>query len=156
MPKLFPKGYENEVVILEDIEDEATIGYREGVYFCPDIEDFIRDGQYRVKSATRLESWECWCRNCLMTERDVYPCYGSTFGIATVEAFQAETRDKAESILTREISEGLMNDPYGRTKYVSDIEFTWEGADALRIDVTIVGIDDVTIDITTILDVRMR
>lgn len=156
MPELFPTGYESEVVTLEDIEDESTIGYKEGVYFCPEIEDFVRDGQYRVKSATGLESWEGWCRNCLMTERGVYPCYSDTFGIATIEAFQAETREKAESILTREICESLMNDPYGRTKYVSDVEFTWTDADSLSIDVTVVGIDDVTIDITTVIDVRMR
>lgn len=156
MPELFPVGYESRVVTIEDITEETTTGYKEGVYFDPITEDFVRDGQYRVKSATGLESWEQWCRNCLLTERGVYPCYGDTFGISTVEAFQAETREKAQSILTREICESLMNDPYGRTKYVSDVEFEWQDSDALNIHVTVVGIDEATIDITTLLDTRMR
>lgn len=156
MPELFPSGYENEIITMEDIADEKATGYKEGVYFDPESCDFVRDGQYRVKSATGIESWEGWCRNCLMTERGVYPCYGDTFGIATREAFQAETRDKAESILTREICESLQNDPYGRTKYVSDVEFSWVESDALEISVTVVGIDEATIDITVVIDVRAR
>lgn len=156
MPDLFPAGYAEEVVNLEEITDKKETGYREGVYFDPDSSDFMRDGQYRVKSATGIESWEQWCRNCLQTERGVYPCYGDTFGIATTEAFQAETRDKAQSILTREICESLQNDPYGRTKYVSDVEFTWQEADALQVSVQVVGIDGTTLDITTVIDVRMR
>ena len=156
MPNLFPTGYENEVVTLEDVTDEKETGYREGVYFSPETNDYVRDGQYRLKSATGVESWEQWCRNCLMTEKGVYPCYDDTFGIATREAFQAETREKAESILTREICEALPNDPYGRTKYVSDVEFTWEDSDSLTIDVTVVGIEEATINITTTIDIRAR
>lgn len=156
MPDLFPKGYEEEVVTLEEITDTTTIGYRESVYFDLDTGDFVRDGQYRVKSATGIEAWEQWCRNCLLTERGVYPCYGDTFGIATYEAFRAETREKAESILTREICEGLANDPYGRTDYVSDVIFKWHNSDSLNVDVKVVGIEDVTIDITAVLDIRMR
>lgn len=156
MPKLFPDGYESEVVTMEEITDEKDTGYKEGVYFSPESGDFVRDGQYRLKSATGIESWEQWCRNCLMTERGVSPFYGDTFGIATVEAFQADTREMTESILTREICESLANDPYGRTKYVSDVVFTWEDSDSLMIDVTVVGIDNATIDITTVIDVRAR
>lgn len=156
MPELFPTGYEEEIITQEEISDQKETGYREGVYFDLESEDFVRDGQYRVKSATGIESWEQWCYNCINTERGVYPCYGDIFGIATYEAFQAETKEKAESILTREISEGLANDPYGRTKYVSDIVYTWHDSDSLSIDLTIVGIEDVTIDITVVLDIRMR
>ena len=156
MPELFPTGYENEIVEQEEITDDKNIGYREGVYFDLDSGDFVRDGQYRVKSATGLESWEQWCSNCLQTERGAYPCYGDLFGIRTYEAFQAETRELAESILTREICEGLANDPYGRTKYVSDTNFTWMDSDSLEISLTAVGIDNVTIDITTVIDVRAR
>lgn len=156
MANLFPTGYEEEIVTLEDVTDEKETGYREGIYFSLETGDYVRDGQYRIKSATGLESWEQWCRNCLMTERGVYPYYPDTFGISTREAFQAETRDKAESLLTREICESLANDPYGRTKYVSDVEFSWEDADALEIQVTVVGVDDASIDITTTLDERLR
>ena len=156
MADLFPSGYENEVVTMEEITDQKETGYRESVYFDPETFDFIRDGQYRVKSATGLEAWEQWCMACLMTERGVFPAYSDKFGIKTEEAFQAESRELAESILTREICESLANDPYGRTKYVSDVEFDWFDADALEISVTVVGIDDVTIDITTTLDIRAR
>ena len=156
MPELFPVGYDEEIVTREDITDGKKTGYREGVYFDPETMDFVRDGQHRVKSATGIESWEQWCRNCLMTERGAYPSYGDTFGIKTKEAFEAETRGLAQSILTREICESLQNDPYGRTKYVRIVEFAWIGADAASIDVQIVGIDDATIDITTVLDIRKR
>lgn len=156
MANLFPEGYEEEIVTEEDMEDLKETGYREGVYFDPETEDFVRDGQYRVKSANGLESWEGWCRNCLLTERGVYPCYSENFGISTREAFQAESREKAESILTREICESLQSDPYGRTRYVSDVEFAWDGSDAVKVDVTIVGIDNTTIDVTTLIDIRMR
>lgn len=156
MPDLFPTGYENEIVTLEDVTDKKETGYRESVFFDPDTNDFVRDGQHRVKSATGTEAWEQWCRNCIETERGVYPCYADWFGIATREAFAAETREMAESILIREITEGLQNDPYGRTKYVSDVEFEWVDADALEVSVTAVGIADTTIDITARIDVRMR
>lgn len=156
MSDLFPTGYEDEVVTLEDIEQSNETGYKESVYFDPESADFVRDGQHRLKSATGIEAWEQWCRNCLLTEKGVYPCYSDDFGIATEEAFRAETREKAQSILTREICEALVNDPYGRTKYVSDILFTWADSDALNVDVTIVGIDNTTIDITTVIDIRAR
>ena len=156
MPELFPEGYEDEVVTEDEVADEKETGYKEGVYFDAETGDFVRDGQYRVKSATGVESWEQWCINCLRTERGVYPCYSDTFGIATEDAFKAETREMAESILTREICEALANDPYGRTSYVSDVIFTWEDSDSLSVEVTVVGIDNTTIDITAVIDVRMR
>lgn len=157
--ELFPEEEYDEEELekeIEEEEEEQETGYREGVYFDPETQDFVRDGQHRLKSATGIESWEQWCRNCLMTERGAYSSYGDTFGISTYEVFTAETREKAESILTREITESLQSDPYGRTKYVSDLEFEWHDSDALTISVTIVGIDDVTIDITVVLDARMR
>ena len=155
--KKFDKADLNTLVVTqEEITATTESGYRESIFFDPETGDFVRDGQYRVKSATGIEAWDQWCRNCLLTEKGVYPCYSDTFGIATYEAFKAETREKAESILTREICEGLANDPYGRTSYVSDIEFTWHDSDALSVDVTVVGIEDVTIDITAVLDIRMR
>lgn len=156
MPELFPTGYENEVVTLEDVTDTKEKGYRESVFFDPDTNDFVRDGQHRVKSANGIEAWEQWCRNCIETEKGVYPCYADWFGISTRAVFGAETRDMAESILIREISEGLQNDPYGRTKYVSDVEIEWVDADALEVKVTAVGIADTTIDLTARIDVRMR
>lgn len=156
MAGLFPEGYEDEVVTEEEIADETETGYREGIYFDSESMDFVRDGQYRTKGATGVESWVQWCTNCLLTERGAYPCYGDTFGIATIEAFQAETRALTQSILTREICESLVNDPYGRTQYVSNVEFEWIDSDALNVTATVVGIDATTIDIITTIDTRAR
>ena len=156
MPNLFPEGYEEEEITLDELKADEPVGYKEGVYFDEELGDFYRDGRYRLGYATGIKSWEQWCINCLNTERDNYPLYG-TFGIATAESFKSNDRKKTESILTREICESLAADPYGRTKYVSDVTFDWTTApDALVVNSTVVGIDDVTIDITTVLKPGMR
>lgn len=153
---LFP---ENELEILEgEIGDEESgpIGYIPGVFFDETIGDFARDGQHRTKSATGIEAWEQWCINCIMTEREAYPAYGNIFGVKTKEAFKADSPGEAEAILTLEITEGLMNDPYGRTESVEDIIYNWITTDQLEITVIAKGIDDVTIDITVMIDQRAR
>lgn len=157
MPNLFPEGYEEETVTMDELQTEEPTGYKEGVYFDEELGDYNRDGRYKVGSATGLKSWEQWCINCVMTEREKYPMYSGIFGIKTEEALKANDRKKTESLLTREICEALEADPYGRTKYVSSVEFDWsEAPDALLVETTVVGIDDVTIDITTVLDPRTR
>lgn len=152
--------YPTETVTLEASElggaYGSPIGYMPCVYFDEDLGDFVRDGQHKLKSSTRLEAWEQWCINCIMTERGAYPAYGNKFGISTYEAFHAEDRAEAESILTVEITEGLMNDPYGRTEYVESIEFDWIHPDAVAMAITVRGIEDVTIDITAYIDKRGR
>ena len=70
------------------------------------------------------------------------------FGVEIELALKAKTRAEAESILTRQITEALSADPYGRTAYVSDITYTWTAADEVTADVQVVGINDVTIDIS--------
>ena len=157
MPEnLFPE--EDIVLTEEDIEDdEEPVGYMESVYFDEEIGDFIRDGQYRLKTATGQEAWEQWCINCLLTERDAYPAYGELFGISTIEAFESDDRAEIESILTMEITEGLMNDPYGRTVAVREIEFDWqENQEAADIYVTVEGLEEATIDISVTIDRRVR
>lgn len=156
MPNLFPDGYEEEVLTEADLLDDKPIGYKDSIYFDEELQDLVRDGQYRIKSANGLEAWEQWCINCIQTERDVYPCYGEFFGIKTLEAFSTDDREKTESILTREICEGLQNDPYGRTEYVSEVVFDWYAPDAVNITAVVHGIDDVTIDITATIDRRAR
>ena len=153
---LFPEE-ELEITAEElDDEEDEPVGYLSSVYFDEDTGDFARDGQFRLKSATGLEAWEQWCINCLMTEKGAYPAYGDGFGIATIEAFASDSREESESILTLEITEALMNDPYGRTEYVEEIEFNWINGDALEITVTVRGIADATIDITVTIDQRGR
>ena len=151
MPNLLPEGYENEAVTAAELINSSVVGYKPGVYFSHEAGGFPRDGKNRIMDATGIESWEIWCKNCLLTERYKHLAYSTDFGIQIEPAFKAETRAKAESILIREISEALEADPYGRTEYVSDIKFDWSIPDAVTADVTVKGINDVTIDITAIL-----
>lgn len=152
---LFP---EDEIEMSEEEMDDEPEGYKESLYFDEEEGDILRDGQFRAKTSTGIESWKQWCMNCLQTERDKYPAYGPDFGIATEEAFASGDRDEIESTLTREISESLLLDPYGRTEYVDEIEFSWGDPepDSLSVSMTIHGVDDVTIDITTTLNPETR
>ena len=153
---LFPD--EDLEITAEELDDEedSPVGYMESVYFDEAIGDLARDGQHRLKSATGIETWEQWCINCLMTEKGAYPAYGDDFGISPHEAFASDSREEIESILTLEITEGLMNDPYGRTEYVEEIKYNWIDAGDVEITVTVQGIADATIDITVLIDQRAR
>lgn len=155
---LFPEDELDEEIEAEELDDEeeAPVGYMESVFFDETLGDFARDGQHRLRSATGVEAWEQWCSNCLLTEKDTYPAYGELFGISTAEVFGTSDRELAESILTVEITEGLMNDPYGRTEFVESIDFEWIGADAVQVHLVVRGIDDASIDLTTTIDQRAR
>lgn len=145
---LFPVGYEMQVADAEDVADTAVIGYRPRVSFDFDTGDFVRDGRRRLQNAGGVESWEGWCRACLLTERYEHLAYSTDFGIETRAAFAAETREKAEALLERQITEALQADPYGRTEYVEDIVFVWDTPDSVQVTVTVRGIDNVLIDVT--------
>lgn len=145
---LFPEGYEEEIITEEDLASESPVGYRNGIVFDYEIGDFLRDGMNKMLDSTGIESWKSWCINCLQTERYKHLAYSTDFGIEIDAALKASSREEAESILTRQITEALMADPYGRTKYLSDLTFDWTAPDTLAVAVTIHGIDDVTIDIT--------
>lgn len=144
---LYPDGYEDEIVEDEDVEEEGPIGYRPGVAFDFETGDFIRDGRNRLLEASGVESWQQWCMNCLQTERYKHLAYSDDFGIEADEVFQAESQEEAESILTRQITEAILADPYGRTAYIDAIDYEWTAPDAIQATMTIVGIDDVTIDL---------
>lgn len=145
---LFPIGYERQVAEAEDVADTEIIGYRPGVFFDFYTGDFVRDGRRQMQNADGVESWEGWCRTCLLTERYEHLAYSTDFGIETKEAFAAETREKAEALLERQITEALEADPYGRTAYVEDIVFLWNAPDSVQVTVSVRGIDDVLIDVT--------
>ena len=144
---LYPDGYEDEIIEDEEAVDEGLIGYRPGVAFDFQTGDFIRDGRHRLLEASGIESWQQWCMNCLQTERYKHLAYSDDFGIEIDEVFQAESREEAESILTRQITEALLADPYGRASYIDAIDYEWTAPDAVQATLTIVGIDDVTIDL---------
>ncbi len=145
---LFPAGYETETATPDDTSSGTASGYRPGLRFDYETGDFIQDGRYRIQDADGVESWEGWCKTCLLTERYHCLAYSTDFGIETTEAFAAESHDKAEALLTRQITEALQADPYGRTDYVEDISFIWTAPDAVQVTVTVRGINGVTIDVT--------
>ena len=103
----------------------------------------------KMLDSNGIDSWKSWCVNCIRTERYQHLANPSYFGIETELAMRASSREEAESILTRQITEALMADPYKRTAYVEEIEYDWTAPDAVEVSVTVHGIDDVTIDITT-------
>ena len=148
MANLFPEGYEEEVILEEDLKAEVPAGYRNGIAFDNKTGDFKRDGMNKLLDCTGIESWKSWCINCLRTERYKHLAYSTDFGIEIDAAMKAGSREEAESILTRQIIEALLADPYERTAYVEDIVFDWTAPDTVAIQVIIHGIDDVTIDIT--------
>ena len=148
---LFPDGYEREYITEEDLIEQKPIGYRNGIAFDYELGDFPRDGMNKMLDSHGVESWESWCLNCLQTERYKHLAYSSDFGIELEAALRATSREEAESILTRQITEALMADPYQRTAYISEITFKWTAADSVSVDVKVHGRDDVTIDITAYL-----
>ncbi len=145
---LYPEGYEEEVIETTDLTNNGPIGYKPGVAFSYQTGDFVRDGRNRIQEASGIESWKQWCKNCLQTERYSHLAYSSDFGIETTEVFKATSKEEAESILTRQITEAILADPYERASYIDDITIEWTAPDSIQVDLTIVGIDDVTIDIT--------
>jgi len=151
MATLFPEGYENEVIRTDEIASTKPIGYKNGVDFDYVTGDFKRDGRNRMLDSDGIESWKSWCVNCMLTERYKYLGYSSDFGIEFDKVFAAGSREEAESILTREITEAIMADDYGRCAYIENIEFNWPNPDGVEVRATLHGIDDTTIDVTAYL-----
>lgn len=145
---LFPEGYEAEVVTEDDLKAEEPTGYLNGVAFDYQTGDFKRDGMNKMLDSDGIESWKSWCINCLHTERYMHMAYSSDFGIEIAAALRASSHEEAESILTRQITEAIMADPYERTEYIEDMTFEWTAPDTVAVSLTIRGVDDVTIDIT--------
>lgn len=145
---LFPEGFQNEVIDETDRADGSVTGYLNGIAFDEETGDFKRDGKNKILDSDGVESWKSWCINCLQTERYKHLAYSTDFGIEIEKAMKANTRAEAENILTREITEALLADPYGRTAYIEELEFDWTAPDTVAVQATVHGIDDVTIDIT--------
>lgn len=145
---LFPEGYESEVITQEELASEKPTGYRNGIAFDNRRGDFLRDGMHKMLDSDGIESWKSWCINCIRTERYKHLAYSSDFGIEIDKAMKASSREEAESILARQITEAILADPYKRAKYIEQITFEWTAPDAVCVDVSIQGVDNATIDIT--------
>lgn len=145
---LFPEGYETEIVTAADLAAKRPAGYLNGIAFDYQLGDFPRDGMNKMLDSNGIESWKAWCINCLQTERYNHLAYSTDFGIELEAAMRATSREEAENILTRQITEALLADPYERTAYVQDVSYDWTAPDTICVSCTIRGVDDVTIDIT--------
>ena len=148
---LLPLGVEKETVPGTPDAGSGPVGFRPGVLFNPELGDFPRDGRGRVQDSTGIESWKSWVYNCLSTERFKHLAYSSDFGLELDRVFAAGSKQEAESILTRQITEALLADPYGRTAYVEVFRYDWRGADGVEAMIRLHGLEDVTIDITAYL-----
>lgn len=149
MANLFPAGYEEVKPTGAQEKTDQPTGYKPGIAFDYNAGDFVRDGKSTVLESTGIESWKSWIMNCLNTERYAHLAYSTDFGIELESVFKANNRAEAESILARQINEALLADPYGRTDYVEIHGISWSIPDAAYVDMTVHGIDDVTIDIQT-------
>lgn len=142
---LFPIEEDEKNIFISDMEKE--IGYRSGLYFDFQVGNSQQCISRKIQNIDGIESWKNWCKICILTERYEHLAYSSDFGIETKEAFSADTREKAESILTRQIKEALKADPYERTDYVEDVSFLWTKPNSVQVTVIIHGINQVTITI---------
>lgn len=146
MPELFPRGYQSEAIPAEEAQPGLTeSGYAPGLFFEGDLR---RDGKFRLVESTGVECWEQWCRKCLLTPRYGSPCYSAGYGIDWEEVLSADSREVAKSILTREISEALLADPRGRTRYVRSVDVDWLPEGGVDVHVSAVGIENATADFT--------
>ena len=145
---LFPEGYEEEIVTAEDLNSEQPTVYKNGIAFDDLLGDFPRDGRHRMLDSDGVGSWQSWCVNCLRTERYKHLAYSTDFGIEIDKAMRANSRMEAENILTREITEAILADPYKRSKYIEEITYDWTAPDSVAVAVKIRGVDDTTIDVT--------
>jgi len=154
MPNLLPEGYEYEIITDADRLEEQPIGYRNGSAFDYEIGDYRRDGKYKILDSDGVESWKAWVINCMSTERYKHLAYSTDFGIELDKVFAAGSREEAESILARQITEAVLADDYKRTEYVESLEFSWPAPDAILVRAVLHGYEDVTIDVTAYITRR--
>jgi hypothetical protein len=140
MPDLFPDAISQDVGTEDDV-DNGFIGYKAAPYF--DGKDFARDGAHRVVIANGATAWAQWCEKCLATQKGASPYYPAWYGVDWKNALASGDRDLTENILSREISDTLKSDQYGRLDHVESIDYSWTGT-SLDVSVAAVGIDGST------------
>lgn len=144
MPDLFP-----DAVVEDSTGDESTAeeftGYKSAPYF--DGKDFSRDGAHRVVMANGATAWGQWCEKCLKTQKGASPYYPDWYGVDWRRVLSCGDRDLAENIVSREITDTLKSDTYGRLDHIESIECSWSDT-SLDVVVAAVGIDGSTEIIT--------
>ncbi|MDO5397199.1 MAG: DUF2634 domain-containing protein [bacterium] len=149
MADLFPEGYKDETGVIAITR--KPIGYRESIFYNDEKGDCEIDGKRKIKTASGIEAWKQWCMNCIDTDRYMYPCYSSDFGIDydfIRRAYNEGGEALAEAIIRKEISDALIADDYKRTRSVTDFEFDWTVPDAVKVNCTVIGIAQASIDLS--------
>ena len=150
MPNLFPEDLKADALVTENETGSATVkGYRRSVYFDFEKGDFVRDGANRLVESSGTEAWIQWCIKCLQTQRYAHLAYSTDYGIDYETVFSSTTREEAENELTREITEALESDPYGRLSYIESMTFEWIDDTSVEVILILVGIDGNTAEFQT-------
>ena len=155
MANLFPEDMEDEDLELEQLEeqiDEEPVGYKPSVCFDDGLEDFKRDGSMKLVECSGLEAWIQWCKKVIQTKRYVCQAYSDDIGIDIEQAFQAGSREEAESILENEIVEALEAHPYGRTEFVQSVTFQWKNPDSVEVLCKVIGIDSNEAELQAVIE----
>ena len=93
-----------------------------------------------------------WCEDILSTDRYNHDAYTDDIGIDYEEIFKtSESQEEIETLLETEITDALICDPYGRTRYVQAVEFDWIGPDEVLVSIEVVGIDNELVTIEKVL-----
>lgn len=154
MPQLYPTVEIPQQIFNEATTESTRTGYKPSVYFDPETGDFVRGGSNKLQSATGIEAWQAWCWKVIQTTRYAHYAYSKNYGVEIEEAFHAPDRATVESILERTMTEAIMADPYQRTNRVEEITFDWTAPDTVDVHLTIVGMDEATIDVEVTLKGR--
>ena len=107
-------------------EDTMPVNKQKGsIYFDFEKGDFLLDQSGKAVSATPYEAWCQWCLKTVYTQRFAYLGYSDQVGAEIHEALNAPSKQAAQSMLIKTISDACMADPYGRTLRVYDFMFNW-------------------------------
>ena len=148
---LFPDDIDSDISEedLEEEEEQEVIGYKVAPYFDTKSGDFLLNGSGQIIMADEVTAFTQWCENIIATDRYNHEAYTDDIGLDYDEIFAAADREEAELIIESEISEALDCDPYGRTKFVQNVECEWTGPDEVMVSVEIVAFDNELVTVNT-------
>lgn len=147
---LFPEDIDDEIIEEESEDDgQEIIGYKVAPYFDSKTGDFLLNGSGQIIMADEIEAYINWCENVIATDRYNHGAYTDDIGVDYNEIFAAADREEAELIIESEISEALACDPYGRTKFVQNVECEWTGPDEILVSVEVVAFDNELVTVNT-------
>lgn len=122
MPDLFPT-FDTPGMVENNVAN--TVEYPESWLYDFENGRVVIDGSGRAVMADGLTAWAQWCIKAASTLRLAHLAYGPDYGCEYDEARRQPTRQAAESVLERAITEALVVDP--RTEMVRDFSFSWRG-----------------------------